>query len=227
MAVDVKICGIMTPEHGCAAVAAGADLIGLVFAPSRRRVSVAQAQTIVEVLRSTAARLSATIGVVGVFVNEQPDTINQIAEVVGLDWDQFSGHEELRSAAAIDKPLVKAIRFDQHPSEAAWLAQPDTATAHGFPLLVDANVAGSFGGAGVTGDWQRAADLARRWPVWLAGGLTPENVAAAIRRVQPRVVDVSSGVETDGVKDVAKIEAFIQAVKQVNREGADASPARG
>jgi phosphoribosylanthranilate isomerase len=213
MAVDVKICGIMTPEHARAAVAAGADLIGLVFAASRRRIGVAAALEIAAAAREAAHERGTTVGVVGVFVNEQPDVINRIVREIGLDWAQLSGHEDVAIREAISAPVIKAIRFDDHPSEAGWLAQ-SAASGSVDPLLIDANVAGSFGGAGVTGDWQQAAALARQRPTWLAGGLTPDNITAALEQVQPQVVDVSSGVETDGVKDLAKIQAFIQNAKR-------------
>lgn len=214
MQVAVKICGIMSPEHGRAAVAAGADAIGLVFAPSRRRITLDQAAAI-----AAAVRADGSVQLVGVFVNELPALINQIVAEIGLDRVQLSGHEELAGVAEIRAPLVKAIRFDEHRSEEAWLQQAEqpAPAATPYTLLVDANVAGSFGGAGVTGDWQRAAALARRWPVWLAGGLSPANVASAVARVRPQLVDVSSGVETDGVKDIAKIEAFIRAAKQAGQ----------
>ncbi|HEX6289254.1 MAG TPA: phosphoribosylanthranilate isomerase [Herpetosiphonaceae bacterium] len=215
MTVDVKICGIMTPEHGRAAVAAGADFVGLVFAPSKRRISLLQARKIVAAVRAAADETGKVVGLVGVFVNEQPETINRIADEVGLDWAQLSGHEEVALAAAISRPVIKAIRFDRHPSEAGWLAQTGD-SGQVAPLLIDAHVAGSFGGAGVTGDWEQAAAIARQRPTWLAGGLTPENVAAAVRRVQPNVVDVSSGVESGGVKDVAKIQVFIYAAKRAS-----------
>jgi phosphoribosylanthranilate isomerase len=212
MTVNIKICGIMTPEHGRAAVAAGADFIGLVFAPSRRRIDIPQAREIAETVRAAAAEAGRSVGIVGVFVNEQPDTINRIVAEVGLDWAQLSGHEHVTLVAALTAPVIKVIRFDQHPSEADWLAQSGD-SGPVTPLLVDAHVAGSFGGAGVTGDWEQAAALASRRAVWLAGGLTPENVALAVQRVQPQSVDVSSGVETHGAKDVAKIQAFIHMAK--------------
>lgn len=212
MVVAVKICGIMTPEHARAAVAAGADLIGLVFAPSRRRISVEQACEIAAAARAAAAERGAAVELVGVFVNEQPAQINTIVGAAGLDWAQLSGHEDVATSEAINAPVIKAIRFDDHPSEAGWLAQ-SAETGRVDPLLIDANVVGSFGGAGVTGDWEQAAALASRRSTWLAGGLTPENITAALQRVKPQAVDVSSGVETDGVKDVAKIQAFIQNVR--------------
>ncbi|HEY0606000.1 MAG TPA: phosphoribosylanthranilate isomerase [Herpetosiphonaceae bacterium] len=214
MAVDVKICGIMTPEHARAAVMAGADLIGLVFAPSRRRISVEQAREIASAARDAAAERGSNVGLVGVFVNEAPEQINAIVAEVGLDWAQLSGHEDVATISAISAPVVKAIRFDDHPSETGWLAQ-SAESGRVDPLLIDANVTGSFGGAGVTGDWEQAAALACRRVTWLAGGLTPDNITAALQRVQPQAVDVSSGVETEGVKDVAKITAFIQNAKRV------------
>ena len=107
------------------------------------------------------------------------------------------------------------MRFDGDQGEAAWIAQ------RRHPLLVDAHVPGSFGGAGVTGDWMQAAALARSAEVWLAGGLTPDNVANAVAQVRPAVVDVSSGVETDGVKDANKIRAFIANAQHIlNKEQA-------
>lgn len=198
----------MAPEHAQAAVRAGAEYIGIMFAPSRRRVTQAQAVAIAAAARQAAAETGRVVGVVGVFVDEQPDTINSLVAEAGLDMAQLSGHEWPATASAIAVPVIKAIRFDAHASEAAWLALD-----HDRPLLLDAHVAGSWGGAGVTGDWQRAVELAAERQVWLAGGLTPANVGAAVRLVRPRVVDVSSGVERDGIKDAAAIDAFVRAAK--------------
>ena len=149
-----------------------------------------------------------------VYVKYNKNTIDELAATLGLNWAQLSGYESLQAASAIRCPVVKVIRFDGHSSETDWLAQPATDQQR-RPLLVDAHVAGSFGGAGVCGDWQQAAALARRWPIWLAGGLTPDNVAHAVKQVRPRLVDVSSGVERDGMKDIVEIERFIRAAKQI------------
>lgn len=216
MSAQVKICGIRQPEHAVAAVQAGADFLGLIFAPSRRQISVEQARAIVESARAVAAEQQTPIGIVGVFVNEQAQSINAVVDALELDWVQLSGHEPITIAYEIRVPVVKAVRFDQHESERTWLDQLNADVTERYPLLVDAHVSGSYGGAGVTADWTTAAQLAQRWPVWLAGGLTPENVADAIQAVRPSVVDVSSGVETNAVKDVAKINAFIRAAKQVD-----------
>ncbi len=202
---NVKICGIMTPEHARVAVEAGARYIGLVFAPSRRRVSVEQAGEIIAALHNANTQHSTHVEAVGVFVNAGADEINTIAAEVGLDYAQLSGHELIAGVESIVVPVIKAVRLGGDGSEAAWIMQRQ------YPLLVDAHVPGSFGGAGVTGDWAQAADLARHTQVWLAGGLTPNNVADAVAQVQPTVVDVSSGVETNGKKDPQKIRAFIAA----------------
>ena len=209
MAVAVKICGIRTPEVALAAAEAGADLIGLVLAPSKRQVDAPIARKIVDVLRASSHGRDTTV--VGVFVDDRPEHIMEVATAVGLDWIQLSGHEPVEVAAVIDRPSIKALRFDGDPSEATWL-QCDTG-CDVVPVLIDAHVQGSFGGAGVVADWDAARRVAATRPVLLAGGLTPMNVAAAIAAVRPWGVDVSSGVETDGVKDLDKIRAFVRAAK--------------
>ena len=213
MPVAVKICGVRRPEDALTAAEAGADLIGLIFAPSRRQIDVPTAGRIVAALRNSSCGQHVTV--VGVFVDEAPSRIMAIADAAGLDWVQLSGHEPLTTATALDLPALKTLRFDGDASEGEWLAQP--AACDGLPVHVDAHVAGSFGGAGVVADWQAAARLAEERPVLLAGGLTPANVAAAIAAVRPWGVDVSSGVETDGIKDPEKIQAFIQAAKATQR----------
>lgn len=209
MPLTVKICGVRTPEAALAAAEAGADMIGLMFAPSRRQIEVAAARKIVEALRASSH--GRDVVVVGVFVDEQPARIAEIAAAARLDWVQLSGHEAVAVADALDLPTIKAVRFDGDPSESGWIAASGDCASD--PLLVDAHVPGSFGGAGVVGDWAAAARLAVQRPVLLAGGLTPLNVAEAIRVVQPWGVDVSSGVETDGAKDLDKIRAFVRAAK--------------
>jgi phosphoribosylanthranilate isomerase len=205
----VKICGLRTIEHALAAVDAGADMLGLVFAASRRQVSREQAALIVEAIRATPHARRVTI--VGLFVNEAPERMLATARWCGLDTIQLSGDEASEIAGQLPGiAVLKAIRLEGAPSEAGWL---NANQAPDVRLLVDAHVPGSYGGAGVLADWSRAAELARRRLIVLAGGLTPENVGAAIRQVHPWGVDVSSGVETNGVKDVAKIRAFVAAAR--------------
>ncbi len=219
----VKICGLRSSDQALAAATAGAHWIGLVFAPSRRQVTIAQATTIVRDLRADPA--GQRVRVVGLFVNESPTQINAIAATCGLDYVQLSGTEPPEQAGEIAYPVVKAFRLDGSPNEAGWmercttheLSVPAEGTGAGFQfsvlMLVDAHVPGAYGGTGTLADWGRAAALARRYPLLLAGGLTPANVAAAIAEVRPWGVDVSSGVETDGSKDLAKIEAFVRAAR--------------
>lgn len=202
----VKICGLRTAEHALAAATAGADLLGIIFAPSRRQVTPAAAREVVAAVRRHAP---AGPRVVGVFVNEDPATMDAVAAEVGLDYVQLSGDETPEQAAALRTPWIKTIRLDGSALERAWLAceTPE-------PLHIDAHAPGSYGGSGQLADWGRAAALAALRPILLAGGLTPANVSEAITSVRPWGVDVSSGVETDGVKDIAKIAAFVAAAKQ-------------
>lgn len=206
--VAVKICGVRSAAHALAAAEAGADLIGVVFAPSRRQVSAEEASAIRAALDSLPRRPD----LVGLFVNAAPDLIVQTAERCGLDVIQLSGDEPLSLLHALPgRRVLRAVRLDGRQGEREWL-RPGPQHDH-IRLLVDAHVPGSYGGTGVVADWGSAAELARRAPILLAGGLTPENVAAAVSQVRPWGVDVSSGVETDGVKDVAKIRAFITAAR--------------
>lgn len=207
-----KICGLRTIEHALAAVEAGADLLGLIFAPSRRQVTPAQASAIARAVRD-AAPAGRQVELVGVFVNAAPDHMREVARECDLDALQLSGDEP---AAIADQlagiGLIKTIRFNASVAEQDWLA-------YDWPhvrLHADAHVPGVYGGAGVVADWQKSFELARRRQLILAGGLTPANVGVAIEQVRPWAVDVSSGVETDGVKDVRKIRQFVAGAKAAN-----------
>jgi phosphoribosylanthranilate isomerase len=144
-----------------------------------------------------------------VFVNEAPERMAATAAECGLDAIQLSGDEDEQVLRELPPAhvIIKAVRLAGASAEQGWLR------AEGPRLLVDAHVPGAYGGAGVVADWERAAELARRRPIILAGGLTPANIAAAIGQVRPWGVDVSSGVEIDGVKDSARIRAFVAAVR--------------
>lgn len=210
----IKICGVRMREHVQTAVDAGADMLGLVFAPSRRQITVEDAASITDAARVAAIARGRAIALIGVFVNETVERIREIAQLCNLDGVQLSGDEPVAYADALESLLViKAVRFDNPAQERAWLTHDRSHVR----LLVDAHVPGSYGGAGVVADWDRAAELARQHPVLLAGGLTPENVADAVARVRPWGVDVSSGVESNGVKDHAKIRAFIAAARAAAR----------
>ena len=210
----VKICGLRTVEHALAATAAGAAMLGLVFAPSRRQVTPEQAAAIVAAVVATPHPAPHRVGL---FVNTAPALINTLAAQVGLDYVQLSGDEPVAYAELLTLPIIKAIRMDGSAHEAAWIrlacAEQQSGGQRAVILLVDAHVPGRYGGTGVVADWGRAAELAARAPTMLAGGLTPANVAAAIAAVRPLGVDVSSGVEQNGQQDPAKIKAFVGAAR--------------
>jgi len=212
----VKICGIREKAHALAAIEAGADFIGLVFAPSRRQVTPEQAGKIVNAAKSR----SDVIGTVGVFVNTPAAEVNAIADSCNLDWVQLSGDESWEYCREISKPVIKAIRIRQGQSPEQILADLATGAKILTPkkclYLLDSELKGRYGGTGTTFDWNLARQAAEQFPVIIAGGLTPENVAEAIEMVAPWGVDVSSGVETGGVKDIAKIRAFIEAVRKAD-----------
>ncbi|MDQ7851234.1 MAG: phosphoribosylanthranilate isomerase [Armatimonadota bacterium] len=203
--VRVKICGVTSPEVARAAAAAGADAVGLVFAESRRRVTVAQAEQI-------AAVLPPFVAAVGVFVDAPVEEVLTVAHGIPLDAVQLHGEETPQEVAALRAQglrVVKAVRVG-HRLDTEALERYRGASA----VLLDTCVTGAAGGTGRPFDWSLARGLSERVPVVLSGGLTPENVAEALEVVRPYAVDVSSGVETDGRKDPEKIRAFIEAVRR-------------
>ena len=212
----VKICGIREKAHALAVIEAGGDFIGLVFAPSQRQVTPDQARKIV----STVKECSETTAVVGVFVNMPAPEVNRIANSCNLDWVQLSGDEPWEYCCQITKPLIKAVRIghDQHPQEiyANLAAGARVLSNHRYLYLLDSQVKDKYGGTGMTFDWSLVQQAAKRFPVIIAGGLTPESVAQAVEMVTPWGVDVSSGVEVGGVKDIAKIRALIEAVRKAD-----------
>jgi phosphoribosylanthranilate isomerase len=203
MRTRVKICGITRVEDALSAVNAGADAIGLVFyAPSPRAVSIAQAQQIV-------AAMPPFVSVVGLFVNASTAEIQTILSQVRLDIIQFHGDETVADCEQINLPYYKAIRVKADTNLLQYALEFKSAKA----LLLDTFSDAAYGGTGQIFDWNLIPQNLPK-PVILAGGLTPENVADAIKQVRPYAVDVSGGVElTKGIKDVEKIAAFMQAVK--------------
>ena len=208
----VKICGISKAEDALIAARAGADFIGFVFAPSPRRVTPEQAKHIIEgVLMNQPHPLT-----VGVFVNDDIDYVNRTAKEIGLDYVQLSGEETLTCCREISKPVIKVC----HISAGKTAAQVIKEISDGLDLipggkliyLLDTSGKGG-GGTGQSFDWAIAREVAARFPVIIAGGLNPDNVARLVREVNPWGIDVSSGVETGGQKDPDKIRAFIRTVK--------------
>ena len=198
----VKICGITSVKDAISAVNAGADAIGLVFyAPSPRFVSILQAQQIV-------AAMPPFVSVVALFVNASTTEIEAILAQVRIDIVQFHGDETPADCAQIKLPYYKAIRVKADTN----LLQYEAEFKHAKALLLDTYSEAAFGGTGQVFDWALIPKNLTK-PVILAGGLVPENVHLAIQQVRPYAVDVSGGVEqSKGVKDSAKIAAFMHAV---------------
>jgi phosphoribosylanthranilate isomerase len=211
----IKICGIRDEVHALAAVEAGTDFIGLVLAPTRRQVTPAKAYQIA----STVKRRSNTVGIVGVFVNMPASEVNNVADFCALDWVQLSGDESWEYCHEINKPIIKVTRVSrQHPEEicAELATGAKLLSTQRLITLLDSQVEGKYGGTGLTFNWELAQQVAKKFSVIIAGGLNPENVAQLIELVAPWGVDVSSGVEVEGVKDISKIKTFIEAVRRAD-----------
>jgi phosphoribosylanthranilate isomerase len=220
----VKICGVSEVTHARAAAALGADFVGMVFAPSRRQVTLGQAKRIADGLGKAdgprpagtdAESVEATLNrrrplIVGVFADQDADTINGICDDVGLDLVQLSGSEPWEVCAHIRRPIFKCMKVRDGETADQLMVH----VHEGAIVLLDPYVEGTYGGTGKTLDWEVASQVANNTTTVLAGGLTPENIGKAVGIVHPWAVDVSSGVETDGVKDVEKIRAFIAAAKE-------------
>lgn len=202
----IKICGITRVEDALAAARSGADAIGLVFYErSPRHVGIAQAVQL-------AAALPPFVTTVGLFVNAEAAFVREVLRAVPLDVLQFHGDESPEYCAQFSKPYLKAIRV----KAGVDLLQCASDFCGAKGLLLDAHVEGIPGGTGATFDWTLIPGNLPL-PVILSGGLDPENVAAAIQQVRPYAVDVSSGVEASkGIKDAAKIAAFINEVKRAD-----------
>jgi len=192
--VRVKICGLQQPEDAAVASAAGADLLGVIFAPARRRRTVTEARAIFAAAAPEAER-------VGVFVDAPLPEIQDVVAACRLDRVQLGGREAPELCAALGPRGIKTLRLPD---------DRDAFERYGTPLFhLDAARSGGAGGTGESWDYRLAREFTCAYSVLLAGGLTPENVVAAISAAHPWGVDVSSGVETNGVKDADKIVAFI------------------
>lgn len=206
----VKICGVTTAEDAAAAVAAGADAIGVIFAPSKRQVSVAEAVTVLRKVPAGVARI-------GVFVDAQPQEVEAAIAACSLDAVEFSGDESPESCAGVSVPVIKTLHVGEGFDLRAAMPPYEGAV---WAFLLDTAAAGARGGTGVAFDWTGVGVLPREMPVFVAGGLNPDNVADAVRALRPYAVDVSSGVEeSPGKKDHEKVRAFISAVAEADAEG--------
>ncbi|MFJ8516292.1 phosphoribosylanthranilate isomerase [Lysinibacillus xylanilyticus] len=198
----VKICGLKEQQHVQAAVEAGADAIGFVFAPSKRRVTVEQAKQLAKHVPDGVLKI-------GVFVNPSAEELRTAVEEVPLDYVQYHGEESPEFIRQQGYPAIKALSVR---------SAEDVQMAANYDVdyyLFDAPGTNFKGGSGHTFDWTLLEMVGiPREKLILAGGLQAENIEDAVSLVSPFMVDVSSGVETDGVKDIVKINAFIQALKK-------------
>ncbi len=201
-AVLVKICGITRLEDALAAARLGADQVGFNFwSRSRRYIAPEAAAAIV-------AALPPAVLPVGVLVDPTPAELDRVIRISGVRTIQLHGDEPPALCAAAPVPVVKGIRVRDAHSLAALAAYEVSA------FLLDSATPG-YGGSGTSFDWALAAEAAAEVPIWLAGGLTPDNVAEAVRRVRPRGVDVASGVESSpGRKDAGLVRAFVGAARE-------------
>ena len=200
--VQIKICGITRIEDAIYASKSGVNALGFVFyEKSPRYVDSDKAMHIIE-------SLPPFITTVGLFVNHDAQYIRSILQTVRLDLLQFHGNETPEECLSYSIPYIKAIRMKHNVILSDAVKKYIDAKA----LLLDTYEDGTIGGTGQQFDWDRIPDIVEK-PVILAGGLTPDNVAKAVRRINPYAVDVSGGVESDkGIKNHDKIKAFVWAV---------------
>jgi len=200
--LKIKICGLARREDALAASAAGADILGFNFVPgSRRYLNPYAAQDIISVLPPFVAK-------VGIFADEDADVVNDLAAFLGLDAVQLHGSEDGQFCRKIDWPVIKALRVG---------TADDLTGISGYDVsafLLDARVDDALGGTGRTFDWNVAVQFAKKNRIFVAGGLTPDNVGKAIRILSPYGVDTASGVESEtAVKDHGLMEEFVRAAR--------------
>lgn len=206
----IKICGLTEPAHARAAVAAGADAIGLVFARSPRQVSIKQAAAI-------AAEVPPPVARIGVFVDADAEFVARAVYACRLTAVQFCGAETPADCDAAPVPAVKVLAVG---TDFGWEAA-EPYRGHAAALLLDTHTAGKAGGTAQRFDWHAVGQPPEWAPVFVAGGLTPSNVAEAVAVLRPYAVDVSSGVESaPGSKVPQLIEAFCAAVRRADEEAA-------
>ncbi len=201
--VRIKICGITNLEDALLAARLGAHALGFIFYPkSPRKVEV-------EAAREIISQLPPFILTVGVFVDEEPQTVRDVATRAGLDWLQLHGKESPEYCRSLGRRVIKAFRIRDESSLTEVARYRDAVQA----LLLDTYKKGRVGGTGETFNWNLARQAQAYGPIIMAGGLTPANVAQAIAAAQPAAVDVASGVEAlPGKKDQEKLRAFFAAV---------------
>ena len=210
-----KICGLRDPDSAVVAAESGASFLGFVFVEGvRRQLLPERGAKIISEYRKAAGGNGPKV--VGLFANQPADFIDSVAKLCGLDYAQLCGDEPPDFWSDLPIPVIRQVkvREDLPRSDTVALVVHDVELAldAGHLVQLDKHVDGSLGGTGFSFDWEVAREIARDHKVLLAGGLAPENVAQAIHVARPWGVDVSSGVETNGEKDPAKIREFAAAV---------------
>ena len=218
----IKICGLREAAHALVAAEAGADLLGFVFVHGvRRQLEVEQARSIIDEYQRLFASPDSSgrpgpPRIVGLFANQPLSEVNHVIARCGLELAQLCGDEGRDYWRQVDADVIRQVRIDDTaPHSVAVedaLRRVEEASSAGCIPLLDKQEAGQLGGTGRTFDWSIASEVAARFDVLLAGGLTPNNVRQAIAAVSPWGVDVSSGVETGGAKDPGKIAEFAKSV---------------
>ncbi|MDF2499570.1 MAG: Phosphoribosylanthranilate isomerase [Anaerosporomusa subterranea] len=206
--IRIKICGLQDIATALAAAEAGADAIGMVFAPSKRQVQPTIAREICQALPPFVSK-------VGVFVDAKAAVVKEIVAMCGLDTLQFHGQETADYCSQFPQTVIKAFQMKDQASLAKLSG------FRNFTLLLDSYSAGQMGGTGHVFPWELARKVSQEYRIILAGGLSTDNVLAAIRAVQPFAVDVSSGVESNGVKDSKKIKEFITTIRRWEYHGSN------
>jgi phosphoribosylanthranilate isomerase len=215
--VKIKICGISEAEHASTSAAAGADILGLVFAESRRRVTLEKAREIVD----AAHGLTPHPKIAGVFVNSPAVDVNHIASVCHLDFVQLSGDENREYCQEINCNIIKVLHVMSNidveyiSSEIREFNQLQSLQNTIF--MLDTKNANSFGGTGKAFDWKLVTRLSANRNIMVAGGLDSSNVTRLLELCTPWGVDVSSGVETQGKKDMQRVKSFIETVRNCEK----------
>ncbi len=216
---EFKICGLRDVNHVLAAADAGASFLGFNFVPGvRRQISEQHAKAIIEEYRSIRGPSGPRL--VGLFANQPLEDVNRIISECNLDFAQLCGDEPPEYWDNVDAWVIKQIKVrEEGPREkviAEVVYEIEKVVSRMHMPLLDKYESGALGGTGRSFDWNIASKIAEQYEILVAGGLTPENVGEAIRTSNPWAVDVSSGVETDGAKDLDKISAFANAVRQAS-----------
>lgn len=216
----IKICGLGDIRNALVATDAGVHCIGFIFVPRTRRcLDVEKAKHIIEKYR--ALRTNQSTQIVGVFADQPIDQVTHIIKYCQLDMVQLCGNEQHEYLRKMPSPVIKQIKIDESRDTSKVIMETLTTVSRinelGHIPLLDKYKSGYMGGTGDKFDWTIATEISSREPIWLSGGITPKNVDEAISTVSPSGIDLSSGVETNGIKDPSKIKSLVESVKMSSK----------